>query len=126
MILWISGIIEAEVNAAFFSTMNFVQSKLDKIASTTDLGGAIEEIRVVFVVNRDPVTEFRRFTKKDKTLDARVQINYDEFRYSSEVHRVKMFVDAMVGVIEKTVNFTAAEFDKTTLVDKLQTIASQQ
>ena len=125
MILWISGIVEAEVGDSFFDTMTFVQSNLDAIAENANFGNAVEKIRIVFIINRDPTTEYRRFSKKDKTLDARVRINYDEFRDSSEAHRIKMFVEAMMGVIAKTTNFSQEDFNKQLLIMHLQKIVLQ-
>ena len=116
MILWISGIIEAEVNAAFFDTMKSVQKQLDEITSSNDFGDAVEKIRIVFIINRDPITEFRRFNKKIKTLDARVRIDYEEFLDSSSKKRIKMFVAALDTVLQKTQKFNESEFKKNKLM----------
>ncbi|MBD2768465.1 hypothetical protein IC235_11245 [Hymenobacter sp. BT664] len=125
MILWISGIVEAEVGDAFFETMKIVQSGLNTITKETDFGNAIEKIRVVFIINRDPTPEYRRFGKKDKTLDARARINYIEFRDSSKMHRIRMFIETIAEVIGKTNNFSNEEFDKQSLLVRLQSVVLQ-
>ena len=49
-----------------------VQSELNAIAITLDIGPAIQKIRVIFVVSKDSITAFKRFTKKEAVLDARI------------------------------------------------------
>jgi hypothetical protein len=87
--------------------------------------GAVEKIRIVFVINRDPISEFRRYNKKDKSLDVRVKIDYDVFLNSSDSQCVRMFVDAMVTSIKKTTSPKDNEFDKELLTEAINTIALQ-
>ena len=124
MEIWTSGIIEAEVNAAFFTTRNTLQPQLNRIVSTNYFGDAVEKMLVVFIVNRDVITEARRFTRRDKTLSLsiRAHINYAEFLESTDTHRVNMFIDAMKTMLRNTLNFDSTQFDKQLLIEKLDTI----
>lgn len=122
MEIWTTGIIEAEVSDLFFKTRRFVQASLNTLCLEIYDEGAVAEIRIVFVINRDPITEFQRYNKKDKTLDIRVRINYDDFLTSSDTQRVRMFVDAMVTSIKKTTNPKDNEFDKELLSKVIDTI----
>jgi len=123
MILWISGIIEAEINASFFETMKFVQSKLNFIATNIDSGNAIQKIRIVFVINQDETSEYQKFIKKDKILDARVRINYDEFKAASRNERIEMFIKSIIKVLNK-IKFSELEgFSKNLLVNTISNIS---
>jgi hypothetical protein len=126
MEIWTTGIIEAEVNDPFFRTRKFVQASLNALCLEVYNGGAVEKIRIVFVINRDPISEFRRYNKKDKSLDIRVKIDYNVFLNSLDIQRVRMFVDAMVTSIKKTTSPKGNEFDKELLSEAINTIALQQ
>jgi hypothetical protein len=124
MILWISGIIEAELNVPFLSTMKFIQPRLNDVTTGFD-NDSIQKIRFIFILNRDPVTEYKRFNKKAKILDARVRIDYEEFRDSSDLHRVEMFINAIIVVIEKIEGTDTMGFSKDELINQLKEIALQ-
>jgi len=126
MEIWTTGIIEAEVNDPFFRTRRFVQGSLNALCLEDHNGGAVEKIRVVFVINRDTISEFRRYNKKDKSLDIRVKIDYDIFLSSSDSQRVCMFVDAMVTSIKKITSPKGNEFNKELLSGAINTIALQE
>ena len=124
MIIWTTGIIEAEINASFFQTRRFVQDQLNQMLPNLYFGDAVEKIRIVFIINRDNISEYHRFSKKEKTLDIRVRISYDEFQNSSSIDQVRMFVDAMITSIGKVNSFQQTEFDKKQLVECIEHIAA--
>jgi hypothetical protein len=123
--IWTTGIIEGEVNDPFFKTRKFVQTSLNALCSEIHTGGAVEKIRIVFIINRDPISEFRRYNKKDKSLDIRVKIDYDNFLNSVDGHRVRLFVDAMITSIRKITSPKDNEFNKELLSKAINTIALQ-
>ena len=116
MIIWTTGIIEAEVNSAFFQTRKIVQDLLNELILNINFGNGVEKIRIVFIINRDSISEYHRFSKKEKTLDIRVRISYNEFRDALLPQQTKMFVDAIVTSISKINNFKQHEFDKDELI----------
>lgn len=122
MVFWISGIIDAEVNAVFFAMRRVVQSELNAIATTLDIGPAIQKIRVIFVVSKDSITAFRRFTKKEAVLDARICLDYAAFLKCSDLERIRMVVESLVSLIQKTTNFDEAAFDRASLIEALKAI----
>lgn len=122
MIIWTTGIIEAEVNPVFFQTRKYFQSYLDEICSDIKAGDTVKKIRVVFVVNRDAISEFQRFSKKEQILDIRVRVPYEEFRDSSLSGRVVMFMRGLTASIDKVKVFKKAEFDKAELIRAIEAI----
>jgi len=122
MKIWTTGVIEAEVNSAFFTARNTLQPHLDKIASANYFGDSVEKILVVFAVSRDDITEIRRFTKKDKTLSIRLIIDYNEFLDCSDNNRVSMFTKALKAMLENIKSFSSSQFNKELLIEKLDNI----
>jgi hypothetical protein len=120
--VWTTGIIEAEVNSAFFTARNTLQPQLHEIASANYFGDSVEKILVVFVVSRDDIKEIRRFTKKDKTLSIRLIIDYNKFLYCGDNQRVSMFVNALKVMLENIKNFNSSQFNKELLIEKLNSI----
>jgi len=120
--IWTTGIIEAEVNSAFFTARNTLQPQLDEIASANYFGDSVEKILVVFAVSRDNITVIRRFTKKDKTISARLIIDYNEFLECSNYQRVSMFVNALKVMLDNIKNFNSSQFNKELLIEKLNSI----
>ena len=123
MKIWTTGIIEAEVNPAFFTARNTLQPQLDEIASANYFGGSIEKTLVVFAVSRDDITEIRRFSKKNKTLSIRLIINYNEFLESDDSQRVSMFVNALQAALKNITNFNSSQFNKDLLIEKMNSIS---
>jgi hypothetical protein len=126
MVFWISGIIDAEVNAVFFNTRRVVQAELNALTAAIDIGPAIQTIRVIFVVSKDSITAFRRFTKKEAVLDARICLDYDAFLQCSDLERIQMFVESLVLLIQKTTNFDEIAFDRESLVKALKAIKGSE
>ena len=122
MKIWTTGIIETEVNSAFFPTRNTLQPQLDEIASANYFGDSVEKILVVFVVSRDDIKEIRRFTKKEKTLSTRLIIDYNKFLDCGDNHRVSMFVNALKVMLENIKNFSSSQFNRELLIEKLNSI----
>jgi len=82
----------------------------------------VEKILVVFAVSRDNITVIRRFTKKDKTISARLIIDYNEFLECSNYQRVSMFVNALKVMLDNIKNFNSSQFNKELLIEKLNSI----
>lgn len=123
MIIWTTGIIEAEINSAFFQTRKIVQDRLNEFIPNLQFDSIVEKIRIVFIINRDVISEYHRFSKKEKALDIRVRISYDEFRNALLPEQIKMFADAMITSISKINNFQQHEFDKEKLIKLVRQIA---
>jgi hypothetical protein len=126
MVFWISGIIDAEVNAVFFNTRRVVQSELNALTAAIDMGPAIQKIRVIFVVSKDSIAAFSRFTKKEAVLDARICLDYDAFLQCSDLDRIQMFVESLVLLIQKTTNFDETAFDRERLIKALKAIKGSE
>lgn len=123
MTIWTTGIIESEVSAFFFQTRNFIQPQLNLLIPLGDYGSSVEKIRVVFVVNRDDISEYVIFRKKEKILDIRTLIDYDRFRDSSPSHRVQMCIQSLNDAIGSFNKMEKAEFDKQELIRTISRIS---
>ena len=60
--------------------------------------------------------------QKTKSLEGRIRIDYEFFIQSSENQRVKMFIDGLVIMLQKTINFNTTEFDKEKLIKDIELI----
>jgi hypothetical protein len=101
MIFWLSGIVETGSGDAYRYARNATQAKLNALPVPASQGTSVAEINVVFIINQDTEpTEFRRFVKKDKALNARVRIAYGPFLSASETQRIRLMLAALLHMIE--------------------------
>ena len=125
MEFWISGIIESEVGDFYLQTRKAVQGYLNLLAASEKYGTAVKELNVIFIINRDAINEYQRFMQKAQSLEARVRIDYDSFRDSSERQRIEIFTDALVAVIQKVTKFSPSQFNREALIQDIETAVSK-
>ena len=120
MKFWLSGIVETENSEAYRHARNATQAKLNALAIPVSDGVPVAEINAVFIINQDTEpSEFRRFVKKEKVLNARLRIAYGHFLSASETERVKLMLEALIRMIENTTNPADWGVEKTTLCQAL-------
>src|SRR4051812_4417485 len=105
MKFWMSGEIMADVADAHREARNEVEEQLNERFGARDYGRDLQKLALIAIIRPagdDAYPEIYKYQKKDRTVEARLKINHEEFRGAKDkTERKQLLLDALERAIAR-------------------------